>query len=90
MIHAHEFAWDREHDQHVAHRLMDLIQPHFEPTTWQAFRGVALEGKKAAAVAEELGLSVNAVLLAKSRVLRRLCNEILMLAEDLPQLVPLD
>jgi RNA polymerase sigma-70 factor (ECF subfamily) len=67
--------WDRQHDQHVARHLMELIQPQFEEKTWQAFRRVVLDGLKAAAVAEELGLSVNAVLLAKSRVLSRLRQE---------------
>jgi RNA polymerase sigma-70 factor (ECF subfamily) len=67
--------WDREHDRHVARRLMELIEPDFEPTTWQSFRRTALEGARAAEVAAELGLSVNAVLIAKSRVLRRLRAE---------------
>src|SRR6185369_16900924 len=67
--------WDQQHDQHVARRLMELIQPQFEATTWQAFRCVVLDGRKAAEVARELGLSVNAVLLAKSRVLSRLRQE---------------
>ena len=67
--------WDRQHDQHVARRLMELVEPHFEPTTWRAFRRVVIEGVKAAAVAAELGISVNAVLLAKSRVLSRLRQE---------------
>ncbi len=67
--------WDQEHDRHVLRRLMELIQPEFAPATWQAFQAVALEGQSAAAVAERLGLSVNAVWLAKSRVLRRLREE---------------
>ncbi|HEV3258806.1 MAG TPA: RNA polymerase sigma factor [Gemmataceae bacterium] len=67
--------WDQQHDQHVARRLMELIEPQFEAKTWQAFRRVVLDGVKAAAVAHELGLSVNAVLLAKSRVLSRLRQE---------------
>jgi RNA polymerase sigma-70 factor (ECF subfamily) len=67
--------WDQQHDEHVARRLMELVEPHFEPTTWQAFRRVALDGVKAATVAAELHLSVNAVLLAKSRVLSRLRQE---------------
>jgi RNA polymerase sigma factor (sigma-70 family) len=67
--------WDQQHDQHVARRLMELVQRDFEPTTWQAFQSVFLDGKKAATVAEELGLSVNSVLLAKSRVLNRLRQE---------------
>jgi RNA polymerase sigma-70 factor (ECF subfamily) len=64
--------WDAEHDRHVLMRLLDRIQPEFEPTTWQAFRILTLEGKPTAAVAKELGLSANAVRIAKSRVLRRL------------------
>jgi RNA polymerase sigma-70 factor (ECF subfamily) len=68
--------WDQQHDQHVARRLMELIQPQFEAKTWQAFRRVALDGMKAAMVAKELGMSVNAVLLAKSRVLSRLRQEL--------------
>jgi RNA polymerase sigma-70 factor (ECF subfamily) len=67
--------WDQQHDQHVARRLMELVEPHFEPATWQAFRRVVLDGRKAADVAGELGLSVNSVLLAKSRVLSRLRQE---------------
>ena len=67
--------WDQQHDQHVARRLMELVEPQFEPSTWRAFRRVALDGVKAAVVAAELGMSVNAVLLAKSRVLSRLRQE---------------
>ncbi len=68
--------WDQQHDQHVAAKLMELIRPQFEPTTWQAFRRVAVDGDKANVVAQELGMSVNAVLLAKLRVLSRLRQEL--------------
>ena len=67
--------WDQEHDQHVARRLMELVEPQFEPATWKAFRRVVIDGVKAATAAAELGMSVNAVLLAKSRVLSRLRQE---------------
>jgi RNA polymerase sigma-70 factor (ECF subfamily) len=67
--------WDQEHDHHVLRRLMELIQPEFAPATWQAFQALTLEGQPASAVAARLGLSVNAVWLAKSRVLRRLREE---------------
>lgn len=26
--------WDREHDRHVAQKVLEQIEPHFEPTTW--------------------------------------------------------
>jgi RNA polymerase sigma-70 factor (ECF subfamily) len=68
--------WNQQHDQHVTHRLMKMIEPQFEEKTWQAFRRVALDGVKPAAAAAELGMSVNAVLLAKSRILSRLRQEL--------------
>lgn len=67
--------WDDEHDRHVTHELLRGLEPSFEANTWKAFRAVVMEGKKSAEVASELGISVNAVLLAKSRVLRRLRQE---------------
>jgi RNA polymerase sigma-70 factor (ECF subfamily) len=73
--------WDREHDQHVAASLMQRVQGDFAPATWQAFRRHALEGEPAVQVAEALGLSLNSVLLAKSRVLKRLRQELAGLVE---------
>jgi RNA polymerase sigma-70 factor (ECF subfamily) len=65
-------AWDREHDLYVTRRLLDMIKPQFEPQTWLAFQRVALEEVAPQQVATELGISVNAVFIAKSRVLSRL------------------
>jgi RNA polymerase sigma-70 factor (ECF subfamily) len=67
--------WDQEHDRLVMARLMELIRPEFTESTWAAFRRYALEGVSAADAARELGLTVNAVCVAKSRVLRRLREE---------------
>ena len=67
--------WDREHDEHVTASLMRRVQGDFAPATWQAFRRHVLEGEPAGQVAEALGLSLNSVLLAKSRVLKRLRQE---------------
>jgi RNA polymerase sigma-70 factor, ECF subfamily len=67
--------WDQEHDRHILRCLLEWIEPEFAPTTWQAFRRVTLDEEPAAAVARDLGLSVNAVWLAKSHVLRRLRQE---------------
>ena len=67
--------WDREHDEHVVRKLLAAVEGDFKPTTWEAFRRLALDGLPAARVAEELGMPENAVLLAKSRVIRRLRRE---------------
>jgi RNA polymerase sigma-70 factor (ECF subfamily) len=68
--------WDREHDRYVVRRCLELIEGDFEPSTWQAFRRVALEGIHPSAAAAELGVTVNAVFNAKSRVLSRLRQEL--------------
>lgn len=67
--------WEREHDQHVLRKLLDVVRADFEPATWEAFTRFALEGRPAAAVAQELGMSANAVVLARFRVLKRLRQE---------------
>jgi RNA polymerase sigma-70 factor, ECF subfamily len=68
-------AWEREHDQFVLCRLTAMIRPEFELTTWEAFERSVVRAEPTAKVAEALGISTNAVLLAKSRVLRRLRAE---------------
>jgi RNA polymerase sigma-70 factor (ECF subfamily) len=64
--------WDREHDQHVVNQLLKAIAVDFEPRTRLAFRAVVMDGRKAADVAVELGISEGAVWTAKSHVLKRL------------------
>ncbi|MCE9534402.1 MAG: sigma-70 family RNA polymerase sigma factor [Planctomycetes bacterium] len=68
-------AWDREHDLHVTRKLLEMIEPQFTAKSWEAFRRLALEGAAADQVAKELGLTVNAVFIAKSRVLSKLREE---------------
>jgi RNA polymerase sigma-70 factor (ECF subfamily) len=48
------------------------MQAEFEARTWQAFRRVVIDGQRPADVAADLGLTRNAVYLARSRILRRL------------------
>lgn len=60
--------WDREHDLFVLNGLLDQVRPGFSPQVWKAFCLTALEGKPAAA----LGMTANAVMLARSRILARL------------------
>ena len=67
--------WNREHDQYVLRQLLALAEPHFAPSTWTAFCRVALDGAKPDHVAEEMGISRNAVIIAKCRVLSRLRQE---------------
>lgn len=74
--------WNEEHDQHVLAQLLQILKPRFEPNTWAAFRLTAVEGVKPQETAERLGISLNAVLIAKSRVLSRLRQEASGLVES--------
>ena len=60
----------------LSHRALLLIQTDFEPTTWQAFWAMTVDGLSASEAAARLGLSTAAVFKAKSRVLNRLRHEL--------------
>lgn len=71
-----EEDWNREYEQRLFHWAADQIRPEFQESTWQAFWKTAVENREGKAVASELGLSVGAVYIAKSRVLTRLREKI--------------
>jgi RNA polymerase sigma-70 factor (ECF subfamily) len=60
----------------LAQRGLELVKAEFESRTWQAFWQVTVEDRRPAEVAASLGMSVGAVYMAKSRVLRRLRDEL--------------
>lgn len=74
--------WNEEHDRQVMRTLLEELRTEFEPRTWQAFERFALQARAAAEVAQELGISSNAVFIAKSRVLARLRQESEGLLDD--------
>ena len=71
-----ESFWELELKQRVISRAFDLLQSDFEESTAEAFRRYSLDGESAKKVASELGITVNAVYLAKSHVVRRLRQEL--------------
>jgi RNA polymerase sigma-70 factor (ECF subfamily) len=70
-----EQAWQEEYCRQVASRALELMQAEFEPTTWKACWEMTARGRPAAEVASELGITLAAAYAAKSRVLRRLRQE---------------
>ena len=60
------------------------VRPAFEYTTWKCFEATWLRHEAAADVAADLGIPVHSVYVNKSRVLKRLENEVRILAEDVP------
>jgi RNA polymerase sigma-70 factor (ECF subfamily) len=71
-----EAFWEVEYRQHLVGQALRVMQTDFEPKTWQACWALVVEGRPAANVAEELGISVGTVYAAKCRVLARLRQEL--------------
>lgn len=67
---------EAEYRAHLVRRALLLMQERFEPTTWKACWEFVVQDRPAAEVAHELGMTENAVYLAKSRVLRHLRHEL--------------
>jgi RNA polymerase sigma-70 factor (ECF subfamily) len=65
-------VWDRAHDAYVLRTVMASAESEFEAKTWQAFRLQVFDEAQPRSVAAQLEMTVNAVLIAKSRVLKRL------------------
>ena len=67
--------WNHEHDRVVLQQLWESVRPRFSEKTCAAFRRQVIDGMSASDVAKELEMTVNAVLIAKSRVLKELRRE---------------
>ncbi|MEM7308356.1 MAG: sigma-70 family RNA polymerase sigma factor [Planctomycetota bacterium] len=83
-----EHRWDEEEDLVILQQAVDLLQrtSGFQPVTIAAFQAVAVQARPAEEVAEELGLTVNSVRVAKSRCLDR----VRQLANDLRRAYAMD
>lgn len=73
--------WNEAFNARVLRVALQRIRPHFEESSWRAFERVWLEHCPSAEVADELSMSIEAVYMAKSRILRRLKEEVEDLAE---------
>jgi RNA polymerase sigma-70 factor (ECF subfamily) len=68
--------WEAEYHRHLVGRALKVMQTEFQPATWKACWECVACGKSAAEVAALLGISENAVYIARCRVLRRLRREL--------------
>jgi RNA polymerase sigma-70 factor (ECF subfamily) len=74
--------WNQEYERELLARAVQQVRHSFHNSTWQAFWQTAMEGKKAKQVAADLGMSVAAVYMAKSRVTALLKHEIQVMKEN--------
>jgi RNA polymerase sigma factor (sigma-70 family) len=73
--------WDQEYHQRLFEWAADKVRASFRPVTWQAFWQTAVQHREPSKVAAELGVSVGAVYIARSRVLARIKEQIQQLPE---------
>jgi RNA polymerase sigma-70 factor (ECF subfamily) len=71
-----EAFWEAEYTQELARQALRLMESEFATATWKACWETVVEGRSPRDVAVELGISQNAIYIAKCRVLRRLCQEL--------------
>ncbi len=71
-----DYLTQQEYRDFLAKAAMKLMRKNFSQTTWQACWEHVANGRPAAEVAQELGISVNAVYLARGRILNRLKREL--------------
>ena len=69
-------VFDREEERQLFRWAADQVRPEFRDTTWSAFWQTAVEGRDAAAVAMDLGVSVGVVYVSRSRVMKRLREQV--------------
>lgn len=71
-----DFLSEQEYSDLLIKRAIELMEADFEPTTCKACWMSVVDQKPAAEIAAELGITANAVYLARSKILRRLRSEL--------------
>jgi RNA polymerase sigma-70 factor (ECF subfamily) len=74
--------WDRDYERRVFAWAAERVQAEVHASTWRAFWLTAVEGRTGPEAARELGLSLGAVQVARSRVLARLKETVRPLLEE--------
>lgn len=71
-----DYLTQQEYRDQLAATALKMMRQHFSQTTWLACWEHVANGKSAPEVAAQLGISTNAVYLARGRVLQRLRQEL--------------
>lgn len=75
-------AWEQEHQCYLFHLAAERVRNEFAHTTWRAFWLTAVEGVPAKQAADDCGITVGAVYIAKSRVVNRLRERVAQMMES--------
>lgn len=78
-----ESAWNEHFQQYLFAKALERCQCHFTRETWAIFQRSWIEKNPPDQVADSLGVSVEQIYVARSRVLKRLRHEVAILADDI-------
>jgi DNA-directed RNA polymerase specialized sigma24 family protein len=76
--------WTEHFQAELLRVSLERIRSEFADQTWDAFKLAWFENLSPTEVANKLEIGIEKVYVAKSRVLKRLRQEVLRLSEDLP------
>ncbi len=79
-------GWDSHFQSELLKQAMKRVQSSFEHETWDIFERIWVKGEMPDEVARSLKIKIGSVYVAKSRVLKSLRAELLMLCDDWPLL----
>ena len=75
-------SWDREYYERLFVWACEKVRAEFQEPTWKAFWQTAVQDKSGQEVAKDLGISVGAVYIARSRVTARIREKIQEVSEE--------
>ena len=78
--------WEEDRQREILILASRRIEGDFDPASWQAFWETHIEGESIASVSQKLGKSSGAIYAIRSRVIRRLRNEVNAIVNDLSQI----
>lgn len=75
-------SWEEAYRQRLFDWAAEKVRPEFQPATWDAFWRTAVDSVSVKDVAGQLGISIGAVYIARSRVIARLRELIETVADE--------
>lgn len=76
--------WNQDFTDHILSLAVDRIRGEFSNETWATFEATWIRHESPVSFAASMGIAVHVVYVNKSRVLKRLKEEVMALAEDMP------
>ena len=74
--------YEREEERQIFRWVAEQIRSEFHETTWKAFWQTAVEGREPAVVAKELGVVIGVIYVSRSRVMKRLREQVMSVRKD--------